>query len=65
MTKDEIALLSKIVMACKASLGMQAGMLPTLKDECFRQIEDLDKALDMVKDSSNAPLERLREKENG
>jgi hypothetical protein len=54
VTKEEVYLLSKIVLACKASLGMQAGMLPTLKDECFRQIEELDKALDAVKNTANA-----------
>ena len=53
MTKEEVDLLSKIVMACKGALGMQAGMLPQIRNELFAQIDDLDKALAAVKDTAN------------
>jgi len=51
-----VDLLSKIVLACNCALGMQAGLLPSMKDECFRQIEDLDKALDTVKATANVVI---------
>lgn len=53
MTKEEIDLLSKIVLACKGALGMQAGAIPQRRDECWRQIDELDKALATVKDTAN------------
>lgn len=51
MTNEEINLLSKIVLACKGALGMQAGAIPQMRDECWRQINELDKALAAVKEA--------------
>lgn len=49
MTKNEIELIGKVVLACRCTLSMQAGLLPSLKDESFRQMEDLEKALELVR----------------
>jgi hypothetical protein len=52
MTKEEIDLLSKIVVACKGALGMQAGVIPQMREECWRQINELEKAFNTVQEAN-------------
>ena len=50
MTNEELDLLSKIVLACKGLLGVQAAEIPQMRDDCWRLIDELDKALASVKE---------------
>jgi len=52
MTKEELVLMGKIVVACKGVYGIQAGMIPEMTNEFFRLADELDAAMKTVKDAN-------------